>query len=291
MSKETDVRMKNGLKTEGVKGNNFKRKRSQNKSVKQQETRKMVPSENRVKRMRCGEKRIEGLKKKRCPKIRMPRERDVNGKRLKRHRFPETAMTSEETCQERRGVKSPAPELSTSRAVKIQKCQKQAGSREASDKDVESKKSQGQRPPRDHAVDGRASQAVKRCSYRLFLVFIGSSLSQNFHHPAGPGFTCMIHSYAKNYKACPGLYTIKRSFPSQGINSLEDCSDNNFIHAQEKSQKGMQSATWGWTTFSSSPQVSCHQNIEGKNKLQVWTPVPTSFCLSHPLNVSKELKE
>jgi len=73
MSKETDVRMKNGLKTEGVKGNNFNRKRSQNKSVKQQETRKMVPSENGVKRMRCGEKRIEGLKKKRCPKIRMPR--------------------------------------------------------------------------------------------------------------------------------------------------------------------------------------------------------------------------
>ena len=40
----------------------------------------MVPSENRVKRMRCGEKRREeGLKKKRCPKIRMPRESAENG--------------------------------------------------------------------------------------------------------------------------------------------------------------------------------------------------------------------
>jgi len=64
----------------------------------------MVPSENRVKRMRCGEKRMsteEGLKKKRCPKIRIPRERDVNGKRLKRHQFQETVMTSEKACQER----------------------------------------------------------------------------------------------------------------------------------------------------------------------------------------------
>ena len=48
--------------------------------MKQQERRKMVPSENRVKRMRCGEKRREeGLKKKRCPKIRMPRESAENG--------------------------------------------------------------------------------------------------------------------------------------------------------------------------------------------------------------------
>jgi hypothetical protein len=64
----------------------------------------MVPSENRVKRMRCGEKRMSreaDLKKKRRTKIRMPRERDVNGKRLKRHRSQETATTSEEHCQER----------------------------------------------------------------------------------------------------------------------------------------------------------------------------------------------
>ena len=45
MSKERDVNEKwpqdkGDVKTEGVKGNNFNRKRSQNKSVKQQETRK-----------------------------------------------------------------------------------------------------------------------------------------------------------------------------------------------------------------------------------------------------------
>ena len=52
-------------------------------------------------------------------------------------------------------------------------------------------KHQGQRLPRDHAVDGRASQAVRRCSSRLPLVFIiGSSLSRNFRHPACPGSSC-----------------------------------------------------------------------------------------------------
>ena len=61
---------KGDVKIEGVKGINFNRKRSQNKSVKQQD-RKMVPSKNRVKRERerCGEKRMSreaGLKKKKC---------------------------------------------------------------------------------------------------------------------------------------------------------------------------------------------------------------------------------
>ena len=49
--------------------------------------------EQNVKRRRSQEKR--------CPKLRMPRERNVNGKRLKRYRFQETATTSEKTCQER----------------------------------------------------------------------------------------------------------------------------------------------------------------------------------------------
>ena len=112
---------KGDVKIEGVKGINFNRKRSQNKSVKQQETRKTVPSENRVKRKRCGEKKMsreEGLKKTRCPKLRMPRERDVNGKRLKRHRFQEAAMTSEKACQERRVC-----QVSGSRAVDKKGCQ------------------------------------------------------------------------------------------------------------------------------------------------------------------------
>ena len=60
----------------------------------------------------------------------------------------------------------------------------------ASDKDVESKKRQGQTLPRD----SRASQGVRRCSYRLSLVFTGSSLSRNFRHPACPGSTCKMTS-------------------------------------------------------------------------------------------------
>ena len=61
MSKERDVNEtwpqdKGDVKTEGVKGINFNRKRSQNKSVKQQD-RKMVPSKNRVKREREVERR------------------------------------------------------------------------------------------------------------------------------------------------------------------------------------------------------------------------------------------
>ena len=121
MPNEKRPRDKGDVKTEGVKGINFNRKRSQNKSVKQQETRKTVPSENRVKRMRCGEKRMsreESLRKKRCQKIRTPRGRDVNGKRLKRHRFQETAMTSEKACQERRVC-----QVSGSRAVDKKGCQ------------------------------------------------------------------------------------------------------------------------------------------------------------------------
>ena len=62
----------------------------------------------------------------------------------------------------------------------------------ASDKDVGSKKCQGQRLPRDHEVNGCASQGVRRCSYRPSLVFIGSFLSRNFRHPACPGSTCMV---------------------------------------------------------------------------------------------------
>ena len=51
------------------------------------------------------------------------------------------------------------------------------------------KNGQGQSLPRDHGVDGRASQAVRHRSYRLSLFFIGSSLSRDFRHPACPGST------------------------------------------------------------------------------------------------------
>ena len=45
----------------------------------------------------------------------------------------------------------------------------------SSDKDVESKKCQGPRLPRNHGVNGRASQAVRGRSYRLSLFFMGFS--------------------------------------------------------------------------------------------------------------------
>ena len=76
--------MKSGLKTNEMSRQkvsnetNFNRKASRNRSLKPQEPRNTVPSKNCVKRMRCREKRMsreEGLKKKQCPKIRMPRER------------------------------------------------------------------------------------------------------------------------------------------------------------------------------------------------------------------------
>ena len=52
----------------------------------------------------------------------------------------------------------------------------------SSNKDVGNSECQTQRLLRDRAVDGRASQAVSTCSYRLSLVFIGSSSSRNFRH-------------------------------------------------------------------------------------------------------------
>ena len=80
--------------------------------------------------------------------------------------------------------------------VRREECVKSLASKNVRSKphqtDVESKKCQGQRLPRDHAVDGRASKVVRRGSYRLFLVFMGSS-SRNFRHPACRGPTCTFH--------------------------------------------------------------------------------------------------
>ena len=63
---------KGDVKIEGVKGINFNRKRSQNKSVKQQD-RKMVPSKNRVKRER-EMWREENVKRSRSQEKDMPNE-------------------------------------------------------------------------------------------------------------------------------------------------------------------------------------------------------------------------
>jgi hypothetical protein len=126
--------------------------------------------------MRRGEKRMsteEGLKKKRCPKIRMPRERDVNGKRLKRHRLQEASMTPEKDLSREKSLSSlwlqscRQEGLSKFRNARSKPDQEKVA---APDQDVESKKCQGQRLPRDCAADGHASQAARARSYRLSLV-------------------------------------------------------------------------------------------------------------------------
>ena len=166
----------------------------------------MVPSENRVKRMRCGEKRMSreaGLKKKRCPKIRMPRERVVNGKRLKRHRFQETAMTSEKACQERRVC-----QVSGSRAVGCQDSEMSGASR------IKRKWQHQTKMSRARNVKDKDFQEITQSTaepaggqalflyYRLSLVFIGSPLSRNFRHPACPGSTCIINQVLQLKVVC-----------------------------------------------------------------------------------------
>ena len=76
------------------------------------------------------------------------------------------------------GERRPDKQKATGKIVKIQRCREvRTLSRfrnvrskpdqetvAATDKDVESKKRDRQRLPRDHAFDGRASQGVRRCS-------------------------------------------------------------------------------------------------------------------------------
>ena len=67
--------------------------------------------------------------------------------------------------------------------------------------------------PRGDAVSGRASEAVRRRSYRLSLVFIAISTSRNFRHPACPGSTCCLNAsccffVAKLPLTCPKLNSI-----------------------------------------------------------------------------------
>ena len=51
----------------------------------------------------------------------------------------------------------------------------------------------------DHAVDGSASQAVSGCSYRLSLVFIGSSPSRNFRQLARTLLVVDARAVRENY--------------------------------------------------------------------------------------------
>ena len=124
----------------------------------------MLREEN-VRRRRSQEKRY--------PKIRIPRERDVNDIGFKRKRWHHVRR---EEC-----VKSLAPELSARRAVKMQKHVRSKPDQEkvtASDKMSRNKKCQGQKLRRVHAVDSRASQAVRRRSFGLSLVLVDSSVTR-----------------------------------------------------------------------------------------------------------------
>jgi hypothetical protein len=63
----------------------------------------------------------------------------------------------------------------------------------SSDKNVKRKKFQGERVPRDDAVDSRDNQAVRRRSYRPSLFFIAPlSKFPSLSHPVCPGFTAYI---------------------------------------------------------------------------------------------------
>ena len=124
---------KAGVKTEGLKENHKKtsqRKKCETKGYKK----------NGVNRKPCQENMIsreENVKRRRSQEKEMPKARDAKkkgrqGMRLTRHLCQEAVMTLEQQCQERRVCQVLGfRELSTRRAVKIQRCQEQAGSRES----------------------------------------------------------------------------------------------------------------------------------------------------------------
>ena len=119
--------------------------------------------------------REKGRKNKMCQKIWMPRERYVDGKGLKRHRCQETAMTSEKILSGEKSVSG----------LGLQSCQQEGFSRFRDDtrkpgqdkvhyetRTSRRKKCQGERVPRDHAVNNRDRQAVVLGSYKLFTFFL-----------------------------------------------------------------------------------------------------------------------
>ena len=160
--------------------------------------------------------REENVKRSRPQEKEMPKDKDAKRKSCQR-KAAETTSVSRDSDDIR---KSLSGEKGVS-SLWLQSCRQEGLSRfrnvrskpdqekvAALDKDVESKKCQGQRLPRDHAVDGRASHAVRRCSYRLSLVFKGSSLSRNFRHPACPGSTSIAWCcrYCKHVRTLGGAW-------------------------------------------------------------------------------------
>ena len=135
---------------------------------------KTVSKEWGAERRECQEKKPSRKEMPKDRDARMPRERDVNGKQLKRHQCQEPAMKSEQYCQERRVC-----QVSGS----IQGCQEEGLSRF---RDVEGKPGEEKVALSDkmwreemssRKVNGRDNQAVRRCcSYRLSLFSKGSPL-------------------------------------------------------------------------------------------------------------------
>ena len=129
MSKERDVGMKKCLKTKEMS--------------RQKVSKEAVLTGNKktgAKRKPCQENemcREENVKRRRSQGKKMPKDKDAKGKRRQRKAAETTSAsrgiddTRKRLVTREEFVKSLASELSTRRAVKIQKCQEQAGSRES----------------------------------------------------------------------------------------------------------------------------------------------------------------
>ena len=92
---------KGDVKTEGVKGNNFNRKMSQNKSVEQQVTR-----QNGAKRKPCQENemwREEKVKRRRSQEKEVSKEKDANRKR-RQWKAAETTLVSRDSDDIRKSL-------------------------------------------------------------------------------------------------------------------------------------------------------------------------------------------
>ena len=154
---------------------------------------KKTPGETEGSRKGCQDSKTRKIQK--CQGQRLPRDdkrkpdqekvaslgRDVKEKKCQGEKMSRQAASKRKVCED--------AETSGANQIKRQW--------QHETKMLRNQKRQGQRLPRDHGDHSRASQAVRRCSCRLSLVFIGSSLSRNFRHPACPGSTCITSNELK----------------------------------------------------------------------------------------------
>jgi hypothetical protein len=184
MSKEREVGMKKCLKTKEMS--------------RQKVSKEAVLTGNKktgAKRKPCQENemcREENVKRRRSQGKKMPKDKDAKGKRRQR-KAAETTSVSRDSNDIRKNLSG---EKSVS-SLWLQSCRQEGLSRfrnvrskpdqekvAASGKDVERKKCQGQRIPRDHGANGFDNQAVRLRSYKLSLFFIGFPPFRNFRRPA-----------------------------------------------------------------------------------------------------------